>query len=250
MKYGIVTLYRELFAPIESGLVGRAIEGGLLELAFADPRDFTTDKHRSVDDTPYGGGSGMVLRPGPFVSAIESLDPARTRRRVLLTPQGVPFDQRQARRLLAHGDLVLVCGRFEGFDERIRSHVDEELSLGDFVLLGGELAAMAVVEATARLVPGVIGNHGSVLEESHANGLLEYPQYTRPLEFRGEPVPEILRSGNHAAIARYRAKESLRRTRARRPDLFASHPLDALERELVAELDAEARSSGGSEGEG
>src|SRR5690606_8241830 len=191
-----------------------------LEVDFVNPRDFTTDKHRTVDDAPYGGGSGMVLMPGPYVDALEKADPDRTRHRVMLTPQGKRFAQADAQRLAERGDLVLVCGRYEGFDERIREEVDEEISLGDFVLLGGEVAALAVVEATARLVPGVLGNEQSPEEESHARGLLEYPQYTRPWVFRGREVPEILRSGHHEQIARWRLEQSLRRTLERRPDLL------------------------------
>lgn len=239
MKYGFVTLFPELFAFIDHGLLGRANADGHLTYAFANPRDFTTDRHRTVDDTPYGGGSGMVLMPGPYVEAIESLDPGHESIRVLLTPQGKPFRQADARRYVAHGNLLLVSGRYEGFDERIRQFVDEEISLGDFVMLGGEAAAIAIVEATGRLVPGVIGNPDSLVEESHSSGVLEYPQYTRPLEFRGHSVPEVLRSGNHAAISRFRRKEALRRTRARRPELLAELELDKLDRKLVAELDAE-----------
>jgi len=244
MRYGFVTLFPELFSAIDHGLLGRAKTAGLLRYDFANPRDFTSDRHRTVDDTPYGGGSGMVLMPGPYVDAIESLDPSRAARRILLTPQGRRFEQADARRLAAHGDVVLVCGRYEGFDERIRPFCDEELSLGDFVMLGGELAAMTVVEATARLRPGVIGNLDSTVEESHSSGALEYPQYTRPLEYRGLEVPEVLRSGNHAAIERFRRKESLRRTRDRRPDLFASLELDKNDRKILAELDREAAGQG------
>lgn len=239
MRYGIVTLFPELFDVTKLGLLGKARADGLIDVELVNPRTFATDKHRSCDDTPCGGGSGMVLRPGPFVDAIESVDPDRTARRVLLTPQGKPFQQADARRLAGERSLVLVCGRYEGFDERIRSFVDEEISLGDFVLLGGEIAALALIEATARLLPGVIGNEGSVVEESHSEGLLEYPQYTRPIDFRGLLVPEILRGGNHAGIARWRRKEALRRTRARRPDLFAKHTLTKTDKKLVAELDAE-----------
>lgn len=239
MKYAFVTLFPELFAFVDHGLLGRANADGRIGYAFANPRDFTSDRHRTVDDTPYGGGSGMVLMPGPYVDAIESLDPDHGYLRVLMTPQGKPFQQADARRYVAHGKLMLVCGRYEGFDERIRHHVDEEISLGDFVMLGGEAAAIAIVEATGRLVPGVIGNADSTVEESHSSGLLEYPQYTRPLEFRGHAVPDVLRSGNHAAIERYRRKEALRRTRARRPDLMAAFEPDKLDAKLLAELDAE-----------
>ncbi len=242
MRYGFVTLFPELYAFLDHGLLGRARAEGKLRFDFANPRDFARDKHRTVDDTPYGGGSGMVLMPGPYVDAIESLDPEHRSLRVLLTPQGRPFRQESARRFAAHGDLLLVSGRYEGFDERIRHFVDEEISLGDFVMLGGEAAAIDIVEATSRIVPGVIGNPDSLVEESHSRGVLEYPQYTRPLEYRGHHVPEILRSGNHAAIARFRRKEALRRTRARRPDLLVELPLDKLDHKLLSELDAEAES--------
>jgi tRNA (guanine37-N1)-methyltransferase len=247
LRFGIVTLFPELFDALSVGLLGKARTDGLLEVELVSPRDFTTDKHRSVDDTPYGGGSGMVLRPGPFVAAIEQLDPDREARRILLSPQGAPFTQADALRLAAEASIVMVCGRYEGFDERIRAEVDEEVSLGDFVLLGGEVAALAVIEATARLVPGVIGNEASTEEESHRHGLLEYPQYTRPWEYRGRSVPEILRSGNHAAIERWRRKEALRRTRDRRPDLLARATLDRRDRQLLAEIEADE--GGATEGE-
>jgi tRNA (guanine37-N1)-methyltransferase len=195
-----------------------------------------------VDGAPYGGGSGMVLMPGPIAEALDHLDEAREGRvshRVLLTPQGERFTQAHARRFSELDSLTLVCGRYEGFDERIRPLVDEEVSLGDFVLLGGEVAALAVLEATARLLPGVLGNEASAADESHAEGLLEYPQYTRPEEFRGETVPEILRSGNHGAIARWRRKESLRRTLERRPDLLESADLSDEDHAILEEIDAE-----------
>jgi len=195
-----------------------------------------------VDDAPYGGGSGMVMRPGPLMGALERLDLARDgapTRRVLLTPQGAPFTQASARRLSQEPCLTLVCGRYEGVDERVRERMHEELSLGDFVLLGGEVGAMAVLEAVSRLLPGVIGNSASVEDESHVAGLLEYPQYTRPAEFRGEHVPALLLSGDHAAIARYRRREALRRTRDRRPDLWAAFEPDAEDRQLLRELDTE-----------
>ncbi len=184
----------------------------------------------------------MVLMPGPIADALDHLDEARGGRishRVLLTPQGDRFTQATARRFSELDALTLVCGRYEGFDERIRGLVDEEVSLGDFVLLGGEVAALAVLEATARLLPGVLGNEQSAADESHAAGLLEYPQYTRPEEFRGEKVPEILRSGNHAAIARWRRKESLRRTLERRPDLLEDAELSEEDRELLEEIKGE-----------
>jgi tRNA (guanine37-N1)-methyltransferase len=243
-RYQVVTLFPELFDVLSVGLLGKAREDGLIGFEIVSPREFTHDKHRSVDDAPYGGGSGMVLRPGPIVDAVEHLDPEHRSRRILLSPQGKPFTQADALRLVREPAILLVCGRYEGFDERIRAEVDEELSLGDFVLLGGEIAALAVIEATARLIPGVLGNEASTEEESHRHGLLEYPQYTRPWEFRDRSVPEILRSGHHAAIARWRRKEALRRTRARRPDLLAPLEHTALDRKRLAEIAAEEREAG------
>jgi len=239
MRFEIVTLFPELFDVLNAGLLGKAREAGRIDVHTITPRRFTNDRHRTVDDAPYGGGSGMVLMPGPIAGALEYLDEERGGRithRVLLTPQGASFTQAHARRFSELDSLTLVCGRYEGFDERIRGLVDEEVSLGDFVLLGGEVAALTILEATARLLPGVLGNEQSAADESHAEGLLEYPQYTRPEEFRGERVPEILRSGNHAAIARWRRKESLRRTLERRPDLLEAAELSEEDRELLEEI--------------
>ncbi|MGB5504716.1 MAG: tRNA (guanosine(37)-N1)-methyltransferase TrmD [Polyangiales bacterium] len=239
MRFEIVTLFPELFEVLQTGLLGKAQDAGTIDVQAITPREFTTDRHRTVDDSPYGGGSGMLLMPGPIAETLEHLDEARggqPTRRVLLTPQGQRFSQSHARRFSELGSLTLICGRYEGFDERIRSLVDEEISLGDFVLLGGEAAALAVIEATARLVPGVLGNDASADDESHADGLLEYPQYTRPEEFRGQNVPDILRSGNHAAIARWRRKESLRRTLERRPDLLETAELTDEDRKLLDEI--------------
>ncbi len=238
MRFDVVTLFPEMFGSfLGAGLLGKAIAAGLVEVRFTNPRDFATDRHRTVDDTPYGGGSGMVMMPGPLIEAIESL--ADRPHRVLLTPQGEPFRQADAERLSALGAIALVCGRYEGVDERVRAFVDEEISLGDFVLLGGEVAAMAVIEATARLVPGVLGNVASAGDESHVAGLLEYPQYTRPAELRGMEVPDVLRSGDHGAVARWRRREALRRTRERRPDLFAQLELSDADRALLGEIDEE-----------
>jgi tRNA (guanine37-N1)-methyltransferase len=239
MRFEIVTLFPELFDVLNAGLLGKARDGGTIVVQAITPRDFTTDRHRTVDDSPYGGGSGMVLMPGPIAETLEHLDEARggtPTHRVLLTPQGTRFSQTDARRFSELESLTLVCGRYEGFDERIRGLVDEEVSLGDFVLLGGEAAALAVIEATARLLPGVLGNDESATDESHADGLLEYPQYTRPEEFRGEKVPDVLRSGNHAAIARWRRKESLRRTMERRPELLDEAALSNEDRLLLREI--------------
>jgi tRNA (guanine37-N1)-methyltransferase len=229
VRVDVVTLFPELFETfLRTSFVGKATASGQLETRLRSPRDFGLGKHKSVDDTPYGGGSGMVMRVDVMVACMESLDAdaeqegkARARR-VLLTPQGRPFAQSIATGFSTEPAIMLVCGRYEGFDERIRSFVDEEISLGDFVMTGGEVAAMALIEATVRLIPGVLGNEESTREESHGEGgLLEYPHFTRPAEFRGHAVPEVLASGNHAHIAAWRAAQSLERTRMRRPDLAA-----------------------------
>ena len=242
MRYQVVTLFPELIdAAINVGLLGKAVAAGVVHVTCISPRRFTTDKHQSVDDTPYGGGSGMVLSVDPIAQALEALDVQAASEsrshRVLLTPAAARFDQAAARRLSALPSLTLVCGRYEGFDERVRGLVDEEISLGDFVLNGGEIAALAIIEATARLLPNVIGNSRSLDEESYAEGLLEYPQYTRPRSFRGQEVPAVLLSGDHGRIARWRRREALAKTRRLRPDLFAQLALDARDRALLAELD-------------
>jgi tRNA (guanine37-N1)-methyltransferase len=233
MRVDVVTLFPEMFAGfLAASFVGRAIDGGQLAVRFQSPRDFGLGKHRSVDDTPYGGGSGMVMRVDVLVAAMEALDAGAAgvpgvaggpAHRVLLTPQGRPLDQAKVHELAARDAVMLVCGRYEGFDERVRRHVHEEVSLGDFVMTGGEVAAMAIVDACSRLLPGVLGNEASTIDESHSastGGLLEYPHYTRPAEFRGERVPEVLVGGNHAEIARWRRQQAVARTRERRPDLW------------------------------
>jgi tRNA (guanine37-N1)-methyltransferase len=240
VRYYVVTVFPQLIDGFcADGLLGKAQRADRVTVDTVNPRDFTTDRHRSVDDTPYGGGSGMVMMPGPVVDAMEEADSRAAEAgaprplRVLLTPQGEPFRQARARELAQRGALTLVCGRYEGLDERARRRVDLELSLGDFVLMGGEIAALAVIEATARLVEGVLGNAESLREESHASGLLEYPQYTRPAEFRGEGVPEVLLSGNHAKIAAWRRRQALARTLERRPELLADAELDDEERRWI-----------------
>jgi tRNA (guanine37-N1)-methyltransferase len=214
--------------------VGRAVEQGLARFHPVQIRDFSTNKHHTVDDTPYGGGSGMVMMAPPVVAALESLpthpETGAPPHRVLLCPQGRVFTQAVARELAAKPAIALVCGRYEGFDERIRPYVDDELSLGDFVLTGGEPAALAILDAVVRLLPGVLGNAESAVSESHGDeGLLEYPQYTRPAVFRDAPVPPTLISGDHARVARWRRWHALRRTREKRPDLFAKVKLSAKE---------------------
>jgi tRNA (guanine37-N1)-methyltransferase len=232
MEFEIVTLFPSMFGSVlETSLLGKANQKGALKVHLTDPRDFAPGKQRSVDDTPYGGGAGMVMRPGPLVDALEHVE--RTRgfaHKVLLTPVGERFDQRKVVELAARSRLCLVCARYEGYDERVADFVDEQLSIGDYVLQGGEVAAMVVIDAVARRVEGVLGNAASVEEESFEAGLLEYPQYTRPPEFRGRVVPEVLLSGDHAKIARWRRTEALLRTRARRPDLFDAAELDRADR--------------------
>ena len=240
LRFHLVSVLPEIFDSfVATGLVGKAVEKGLISIDRISLRDFAHDKHRSVDDTPYGGGSGMVMNPGPLVEAMESAESTEMARsgvrptRILMTPQGEPFTQARARELATRGALTLVSGRYEGIDERARTKMDLEISLGDFVLMGGEVAAMALVEATARLVPGVLGNATSIDDESHSAGLLEYPHYTRPAEFRGETVPPALLSGHHAQIAAWRREQSILRTAARRPDLIARATLSDAERRML-----------------
>ena len=219
----VLTLFpRMIAAPLEESILGKAREKGLLRVQVTDIRDFADGKHRVTDDVPYGGGAGMVMKPEPLVAAIEA---ARQRQPgapvILMSPQGARFGQAKAQELASEGALILICGRYEGVDERVLRWVDEEISIGDFVLTGGEIAALAVVDAMARLVPGVLGNVLSAQAESFSGeGLLEGPQYTRPPEFRGLRVPEVLLSGDHEKIARWREDQAVARTRERRPDLL------------------------------
>ena len=231
MNIAIVTLFPELFGPfLELSFVGRAVASGALRVHLEAMRQHGLGKHLSVDDTPYGGGSGMVMRADTTVAAIEAAETALSSgsrpHRILLTPQGARFNQAKARSLAERESLILICGRYEGFDERVRHFVDEELSIGDFVLTGGEVAAMCIVEASIRLLPGVLGNAESTTEESFSaqcGGLLEYPQYTRPVAFRDLEVPEVLRSGDHEKVRAWRSAASAERTRQRRPDLLEPH---------------------------
>jgi tRNA (guanine37-N1)-methyltransferase len=219
-----------------ASLIGKARREAILDLRIHDLRSTTTDPHHSVDDATFGGGAGMVLAPGPLFAAVETVEPPRPL--FLLGPAGPRFDQAMAFRLARGQGFSLLCGRYEGVDQRVSDHlVDGELSIGDFVVAGGEVAALAVVEAVARLVPGVMGNEASALDESFGDGLLEYPQYTRPADFRGWEVPEVLRSGDHARVARWRRAQSLARTRDRRPDLLAARGgLNAEESALLEEF--------------
>lgn len=221
MRFDIVTIFPKIFDSWASeSIIKRAREAGLVKIMTHDIRDFTKDIHRSVDDTPYGGGAGMVMRPEPLVSCVESVPAEGRRIRILLCPQGEPLTQPIARELASYDQIVLVCGRYEGIDERARKLIaDREISTGDYVTAGGEAPAMVLMEAVTRLVPGVLGNELSLEYESFENDLLEYPQYTRPEVFRGEGVPKILLSGHHAQIEEWRRNEALKRTLERRPDL-------------------------------
>ncbi len=224
MKVDVLTLFPGMFSgPLDESIVGRARETGRLQLRVHNLREWTHDRHKTVDDTPYGGGPGMVLKPEPIFEAVEALRAASEvpTRVILLTPGGRVFNQAVARELAALPALLLVCGSYEGFDERVREHlVDDEISLGDFVLTNGALPAMVMIDAVTRLLPGVLGDDASSDDESFSRGVLEYPHYTRPVEFRGWRVPDILLSGNHAAIAKWRRAEASRRTADRRPDLW------------------------------
>ena len=239
LRIAVFTIFPQMLAdPLDASLLGLARTAGLLDISLYDLRATTTDRHHSVDDAPFGGGAGMVMAPEPLFSAVEAVDPPRPL--LLLAAGGTPFTQARARELAAGGGFSLLCGRYEGVDERVSEHLcDGSLSVGDYVLAGGESAALVVIEAVARLVPGVMGNEESAVEESFADGLLEYPHYTRPAEFRGWPVPEVLRSGDHARIARWRRAQALRRTEARRPDVFARHDLTPEDRAALAEFPAD-----------
>jgi tRNA (guanine37-N1)-methyltransferase len=237
MKFTVVTILPELIEPaLAAGVVGRAREAGIIEVATVQPRDFTHDRHRTVDDTPYGGGPGMVMKAEPLLAAIAAAGPGH---RVLLTPAGKPLTQARVKQLAELPHVVLVCGRYEGIDERvIELAIDEELSIGDYVLSGGELGALVVIDAVARLVPGTLGEPASAIDESHSEGLLEYPQYTRPPELAGHGVPAVLMSGNHAAIAAWRRQQAIARTQARRPDLWKRFLPSKADRKLVPPLAA------------
>jgi tRNA (guanine37-N1)-methyltransferase len=227
-----------LEGPLGISLIGKARASGLLDLRIHDPRDFTTDRHRSVDDVPAGGGAGMVMTPEPLFAAVEALDPPRPL--FLLAAGGRRLDHQLAAELAAGDGFSLICGRYEGVDQRVADHLcDGELSIGDFVLNGGEAGALVVIEAVSRLVPGVLGNDASATEESFVAGLLEYPQYSRPAEFRGWAVPEVLRSGDHGRVERWRRAQALRRTLERRPDLVDPATLSDADRHLLDEFPPE-----------
>ena len=239
MHFDIFTLFPGMFSgPFSESILKRAQDRGLLSIDLHNIRDATSDKHHVVDDYPYGGGAGMVMKPDPIFAAIEAVHQGGPI--IYLTPQGRLFNQQIARELVSEERITLLCGHYEGIDERVNQHlVTDEISIGDYVLTGVELAAMIVVDAVSRLMPGVL-TEGSAEDESHSNNLLEYPQYTRPPEFRGWRVPDVLLSGHHEQIARWRRKESLRRTRQRRPDLYAKLDLSSkADMKLLKEMDAE-----------
>jgi tRNA (guanine37-N1)-methyltransferase len=246
MTIDVVTIFRSMIEPpLAAGVLGRAIERGTLDVKVHDLRDFTTDRHRVVDDVPYGGGPGMVLKPEPLFRALDAIEADRggSLTVVLTSPQGSRFTQAEAQRLSRVEHLVLLCGRYEGVDERVRERVTEEISIGDYVLSGGELPALVILDAVGRLVPGVVGDEQSVAEDSFSRGLLDFPQYTRPAEVRGPDrsapalkVPDVLLSGHHAEIRRWRKREAVSRTLERRPDLLAGADLDEEEQEILREL--------------
>ncbi len=240
MEIQIFTIFPEMFnGPINTSILKRAQEKELIKINLVDFREYAPSKHQSVDDSPFGGGAGMVLKPEPIYYAVESVlgDLKAYRGKILLmSPQGEKFDQNLARELAQEESLAIICGHYEGFDERIRALVDKEITIGDYVLTGGEIPTMVVIDAVCRLLPGVLGEIESLYSDSFYQGLLEYPQYTRPREFRGMAVPEVLLSGNHEAIRKWRRRESLRRTINRRPDLVALQNFSDEDQELLAQI--------------
>jgi len=244
MHFDILTLFPQMFnTPFEESIIKRAISEGVLSIATHNIRDHATDKHHMTDDTPYGGGGGMVMKPEPIYQTVEAIfgdEIPPSMPLVLLSPQGRLFTQRVAWELAAHPRIVLICGRYEGVDERVRQFLaTDEISIGDYVLTGGEIPAMVIVDAVTRLIPGVLGDPAAAVKDSHAAGLLEHPQYTRPAVFRGRSVPEVLLSGNHAAVALWRRREALRRTSERRPDLLREADLTTDEQSFIDSLHRE-----------
>ena len=238
MHIDVLTLFPEMFEGIfDLSIMKRAIDQKLVGIGLHNIRDYTHDKHHTADDYPYGGGAGMVLKPEPIFEAVESIEKKAGTPIILLSPQGRLFTQRVAQELASHSQLILICGHYEGVDERVREHLaSDEISIGDYVLSGGELAAMVVIDGVFRLVPGVLGSEASPLDDSHVGGLLEYPQYTRPPQYRGWPVPEVLLSGNHAQISRWRREQAIRRTLEQRPELLTRAELSSEEEHLVERL--------------
>jgi tRNA (guanine37-N1)-methyltransferase len=243
MRIDIISLFPQVFLPyINTSMMRKAQEQGIARIYLHNLRDFATDKHRTTDDYPYGGGAGMLLKPEPIYNALEEVkrecgrEGCKGHKVILTTPQGLPFNQRIAEELAKEGHLVIICGHYEGVDDRILDWVDEEISLGDFVLTGGEIAALAIVDAVVRLLPCVLSEEEAVREESFSSGILEHPQFTRPAEFLGEEVPEVLLSGNHQEVARWRRRRALERTLFRRPELLASASLSEEDIEILKEI--------------
>jgi tRNA (guanine37-N1)-methyltransferase len=238
MKISVLSIFPEMFSGVfNASILKRAQENGAVSLTVRDFRDFATDKHHKVDDYPYGGGAGMVLKPEPLFRAVENLSEGRSPRIILMCPQGERFTQKKAEELAQEEDLIFLCGHYEGYDERIREHlITDEISIGDFVLTGGELAAMTVIDSVVRLLPGVLGNAESPALDSFSTGFLEHPHYTRPADFRGMKVPDVLLSGNHAEIDRWREEQSLMRTLERRPDLLGAAELTASQKKILRKL--------------
>lgn len=243
MRIDVLTLFPRMFeGPMGESIIGKAVDKGLLEINVSNFREFSDNKHQTVDDYPYGGGAGMLLKVQPIYANLKQLEaevPDTKKRVILLDPAGKQFDQKMAEEFSAEEHLVFICGHYEGYDERIRSLVTDEVSLGDYVLTGGELGAMVMIDATVRLLPEVLGNEDSAVTDSHSTGLLEHPHYTRPAEFEGMPVPEVLMNGNHKLIDEWRLKESLRRTYLRRPDMLEKLELTAEMEKLLAEVKRE-----------
>jgi len=238
MRFDILTIFPEMFYPyLKCGVLGKAIEKGIIEVKITNIRDFAKGKHKNTDDRPYGGGEGMVMKPEPIYRALKSIERKKNSLVILLSPQGEKFDQDMAWQLSSYDQLIFICGRYEGIDERIRILcAEKEISIGDYVLSGGELPALVIIDAVSRLIPGVLGGERSNLEESFSNGLLEYPQYTRPRIFEGLEVPEVLLSGNHEQIRKWRRKEAIKRTLERRPDLLEKAKLSKEDLQLIEEL--------------
>ena len=246
MRIDILTLFPEMVdSALRESIIGRGRDAGLLDIRCHHIRDYSPDKRRRTDDYPYGGGQGMVMQCEPLARCLEDVKAGQAVHTVLMSPAGAPFDQAKARELLAREHIILVCGHYEGVDQRfVEACVDEELSIGDFVLTGGELAAMVVTDAVCRMVPGVLADPECFEDESHFSGMLEYPQYSRPAVWHGRPVPEILLSGNHEKVNQWRRKQSIRRTRERRPDMYEKLDLTSKkDRKLLAEIDAEDQQS-------
>jgi len=257
VHFDILTLFPAFFeSPLQQSIIKRAREAGLVSIALHNIRDYTTDRHRTTDDTPYGGGGGMIMKPEPIFAAVEAIlegspgveGPSPPV--ILLSPQGRLFTQKAARELSRHPHLILICGHYEGVDERVRQHLaTDEISIGDYVLTGGEVPALVIVEAVTRLLPGVLGDPGATFEDSHAEGFLEYPHYTRPPVFRGHQVPEVLLSGDHAAVIRWRRRQAIRRTWERRPDLLSKARLSEADKAFLRQLEEEKEEPGFANGD-